>query len=127
MALGKEIGEFSLKQTSATYAEDGGSVSVSFDGTVKSFDPLPYGPPFALLGTLTARGEPGAKQGHMQLAGAGLSGERRQLVHGGRGHVAREREAPMADSAHRPNFRRSDFRRRWAAGSRDAFVLRKVD
>src|SRR5439155_8455842 len=29
----------------------------------KSFDPLPYGSPFALLGTLTARGEPGAKQG----------------------------------------------------------------
>ena len=55
MGLGKEIGEFSLKQTSATYAEDGGSVSVNFDGTVKSFDPLPYGSPFALLGTLTAR------------------------------------------------------------------------
>ena len=34
MGLGKEIGEFSSKQTSATYAEDGGSVSVNFDGTV---------------------------------------------------------------------------------------------
>jgi hypothetical protein len=57
MALGREIGEFSLKRTSSTYAQDGGSVrlSVNFDGTA---------PPFGtILGTLTARGAPGAKHG----------------------------------------------------------------
>ncbi len=55
MALGKEMGEFSFKQTSATYAADGGSVSVNFDGTATRFG--------TVLGTLIARGEPGAKQG----------------------------------------------------------------
>lgn len=55
MALGKEIGEFSFKQTSVTYAQDGGSVSVNFDGTATGFG--------TVLGTLIVRGEPGAKQG----------------------------------------------------------------
>jgi hypothetical protein len=55
MAFGKDIGEFSLKQTLATYAKDGSSVSVNFDGTAK-----PFG---TILGTLTARGEPAAKHG----------------------------------------------------------------
>jgi hypothetical protein len=55
MALGKETGEFSFKQTSVTYAQDGTSVSINFDGTATRFG--------TVLGTLIARGEPGAKQG----------------------------------------------------------------
>ncbi len=64
MALGKEIGDFTFKQTSATYAEDGGSVSVNFDGTATRFG--------TVLGTLIARGEPGAKQGTCSWRGQGF-------------------------------------------------------
>ncbi len=55
MTIGKEIGEFSLKQTSSVYAEDGTSVQLAFDGTATGFG--------TVLGTLTGRGEPGADTG----------------------------------------------------------------
>jgi hypothetical protein len=69
MAIGKEIGEFSLKSTSTSYAEEGGVVSISCDGTATG-----YG---TVLGTLTFRGEPGAQSGPLSWRGQGFleSGE----------------------------------------------------
>ena len=64
MAIGKEIGEFSLKATSTTYAEEGGTVRINLDGTATG-----YG---AVLGTLTFRGEPGAKTGPLSWRGQGF-------------------------------------------------------
>jgi hypothetical protein len=55
MTIGKEIGKFSLKSTSTRYAEEGGGVQVDYDGTATG-----YG---TVLGTMTLRGEPGAKIG----------------------------------------------------------------
>ena len=56
MALGEEIGEFSLKQTSATYA-------ARRRQRERQLRRHRYAPRATVLGTLTARGEPGAKQG----------------------------------------------------------------
>ena len=69
MAIGKEIGTFSLKSTSTHYNEAGGSVAIDYDGTATG-----YG---TVLGTLTLRGEPGAKTGPCTLTGQGFleSGE----------------------------------------------------
>jgi len=64
MAIGKEIGEFSLKSTSTRYAEEGGSVSIDCDGTATG-----YG---SVLGTLTFRGEPGAQSGPLTWRGQGF-------------------------------------------------------
>lgn len=55
MALGKEIGDFSFKLTSAAYAEDGSGVQLNYDGEATGFG--------TVLGTMYGRGEPGAKQG----------------------------------------------------------------
>lgn len=55
MALGQEIGTFDLNITSWSQAEDGGSVSITVDGTATDFG--------TVLGTLIGRGEPGAKSG----------------------------------------------------------------
>lgn len=64
MALGKEIGEFSLKSTSTSYAEDGVTVRIDLDGKATG-----YG---TVLGTLTMRGEPGAKSGSCSWRGQGF-------------------------------------------------------
>ena len=64
MAIGKEIGEFSLKSISTSYAEEGGSVQINCDGTATG-----YG---TVLGTLTFRGEPGAKSGALSWRGQGF-------------------------------------------------------
>jgi len=64
MAIGKEIGEFSLKSISTSYSEEGGSVQVNLDGTATS-----YG---SVLGTMTFRGEPGAKSGLLTWRGQGF-------------------------------------------------------
>ncbi len=69
MAIGKEIGEFSLKSTSVSYAEDGGSVQINCEGTATR-----YG---TVVGTLIFRGEAGAKSGSLSWRGQGFleSGE----------------------------------------------------
>jgi hypothetical protein len=64
MAIGKEIGDFTLKSTSTSYAEEGGSVQINCDGTATG-----YG---TVLGTLTLRGEPGAKKGPLSWRGQGF-------------------------------------------------------
>ena len=64
MAIGKEIGDFSFKIVSTTYAEEGGSVQVNCDGTATN-----YG---TVLGTMTFRGEPGAKSGSLSWRGQGF-------------------------------------------------------
>jgi hypothetical protein len=64
MAIGKEIGQFSLKSTSTNYAEEGGSVRIDCDGTATG-----YG---TVLGTLTFKGEPGAQSGPLTWRGQGF-------------------------------------------------------
>jgi hypothetical protein len=64
MAIGKEIGEFSLKSISTSYAGDAGSVYVNLDGTATG-----YG---TVLGTLTFRGDPGATSGALTWRGQGF-------------------------------------------------------
>lgn len=63
MALGKELGEFSFKITSVTYAEDG-SAYLSVDGTATR-----YG---TVLGTIIVKGEPGATSGTAKWIGEGF-------------------------------------------------------
>ena len=63
MALGKEFGDFSFKITSVGYSEDG-TAQINLDGTATS-----YG---TVLGTLTLRGEPGAKRGTATWRGDGF-------------------------------------------------------
>ena len=63
MAIGKEIGEFSLKWISTSFAEEGGGGQVHCDGTATG-----YG---TVLGSLTWRGEPGAKSGPLSWRGQG--------------------------------------------------------
>jgi len=64
MAIGKQIGEFTLKAITSTYALEGNSVQVNLDGTATG-----YG---TVLGTLTFRGEPGAKSGMLSWRGQGF-------------------------------------------------------
>ena len=64
MAIGKEIGEFSIKSTTISYAEDGGSVQINCEGTATN-----YG---VVIGTLTFRGEPEAKSGVLSWRGQGF-------------------------------------------------------
>lgn len=64
MAIGKEIGEFSLKSISTTYPNEAGSVQVNLDGTATG-----YG---TVLGTMTFRAEPGAKSGLLSWRGQGF-------------------------------------------------------
>jgi hypothetical protein len=64
MAIGKEIGQFTLKTTSTSYAEEGGNVRIDFDGTATG-----YG---TVLGTLTFHGEPGATTGPLSWRGQGF-------------------------------------------------------
>ena len=63
MALGKELGEFSLKITSVAYAQDG-SAYINVDGTATN-----YG---TVLGTLIVKGEPGATKGTASWVGDGF-------------------------------------------------------
>jgi len=69
MAIGKELGKFTLKSVTTTYPLDGGTVEVNLDGTAAG-----YG---TVLGTLTFKGEPGAKSGPLSWRGQGFldSGE----------------------------------------------------
>ena len=69
MAIGKEIGEFSLKSTSVSYADDGGQVQINCEGTATN-----YG---TVVGTLTFHGETGATSGSLSWRGQGFldSGE----------------------------------------------------
>ncbi len=74
MALGKEIGNFSLKITSVSYADDG-AATVDCDGTADGFG--------TVLGSLTfAAGEPEAKNGALRWRGGAFldGGEVRQAV-----------------------------------------------
>ncbi len=64
MAIGKEIGEFSLKWISTSFAEEGGGGQVNCDGTATG-----YG---TVLGTLFFRAEPGAKSGPLSWRGQGF-------------------------------------------------------
>jgi hypothetical protein len=66
MALGKPLGEFSLKSTSLTYTAtgSGGSVQGNFEGTAKG-----EGLSGPVLGTLIAVGAPGAKSGTCSWVG----------------------------------------------------------
>jgi hypothetical protein len=64
MAIGKEIGEFTLKTITTTYALEGDSVQVNLDGTASG-----YG---TVIGTLTFRGEAGAKSGPLSWRGQGF-------------------------------------------------------
>ena len=64
MALGKELGQFSLKSTSLTYAIDG-TGQANFEGSVES-----AGMTGAVLGTLHIAGEPGAKKGTCTWVGS---------------------------------------------------------
>ena len=77
MAIGKEIGEFSVKVTSTTYAEEGGSVQINVEGTATG-----YG---TVLGTLTLRGEPGAKLGSLSWRGQGFLEDGDNLASTGQG------------------------------------------
>jgi hypothetical protein len=63
MALGKELGDFKFKITSVAYAEDGAAY-INVDGTATG-----YG---TVLGTVVARGEPGAKSGTVSWMGEGF-------------------------------------------------------
>lgn len=66
MAVGKQLGEFSLKSTSLTYTatESGGAVHGNFEGSAKG-----EGLAGPVLGTLIAGGAPGAKSGTCSWAG----------------------------------------------------------
>jgi hypothetical protein len=64
MAMGEEIGRFTLKSVTTTYALEGGSVQVNLDGTATG-----YG---TVLGTMTFKGEPGAKSGPLSWRGQGF-------------------------------------------------------
>lgn len=64
MAIGKEIGKFTLKSVTTIYALEGDSVQVNLDGTATG-----YG---TVLGTLTFKGEPGAKSGPLSWRGQGF-------------------------------------------------------
>jgi hypothetical protein len=55
MALGQEIGTFEFNVTSWNQAEDGGSLSITVDGTATDFG--------TVLATLTGQIAPGAKAG----------------------------------------------------------------
>jgi hypothetical protein len=61
MAVGKEIGQFAFKVTSITYGET--SSQINLRGTATGFG--------TVEGTLTTRGEPGAKSGTCSWRGAG--------------------------------------------------------
>jgi len=64
MAIGKEIGDFTLKSITTGYALEGGIVQINLDGPATG-----YG---TVLGTLTFRGEPGAKSGPLSWRGQGF-------------------------------------------------------
>jgi hypothetical protein len=64
MAMGKEIGEFSFKVTSVSYAADGSTVSANLDGTATGFG--------TVLGSLIFKvTAPGTKCGTCSYRGAG--------------------------------------------------------
>lgn len=74
MALGKELGSYSLKQTGVRYSEDGTSVTVDCDGTATDFG--------TVLGSLIIRAEPGATRGTCSWRGQSFleSGERAEAM-----------------------------------------------
>lgn len=64
MAVGKQVGEFSLKSTSFTFATVG-TGQINFEGSVKG-----EGLTGTVLGTLQVAGAPGAKSGTCSWIGA---------------------------------------------------------
>lgn len=70
MALGKELGSYTFKQTSVRYSEDGVGVAVDCDGTATDFG--------TVLGSLILRAEPGATRGTCSWRGQSFldNGER---------------------------------------------------
>jgi len=78
MAIGKEIGDFSFKSTSTSYAEDGSGVQIDLDGTATG-----YG---TVLGTLSLRSEPGAKAGSCSWRGQGFLENGEIVVGAGEGN-----------------------------------------
>ena len=77
MAIGKEIGKFTLKAVTTTYALEGNSVLINVDGTATG-----YG---TVLGTLTFKGEPGAKNGSLSWRGQGFLDTGETVTGGGEG------------------------------------------
>jgi hypothetical protein len=74
MALGKELGSYTLKQTGVHYSEDGSSVTVDCDGTATDFG--------TVLGTLIIRTDPGATRGACSWRGQSFleNGERSEAT-----------------------------------------------
>ena len=95
MAIGKEIGKFSLKSVSTSYAEEGGSVQINCDGTATG-----YG---TVLGTLETRARPGLPRARdcspRQSRGIYVSRSKRL----GRGRFAAPC-APLRGARNQPNF-----------------------
>jgi hypothetical protein len=77
MAIGKEIGEFTLKSITTNYALEGVTVQVNLDGTATG-----YG---TVLGTLFFRGEPGAKSGPLSWRGQGFLDNGETVIGAGEG------------------------------------------
>ena len=77
MAIGKELGDFTLKSTATSYAEEGGIVRLDCEGTATGFG--------TVLGTLHFRGEPGAKTGALSWRGQGFLENGETIVGTGEG------------------------------------------
>jgi hypothetical protein len=77
LAFGKAIGEFFLKSTSTHYAEEGESVQIRYYGTATGYA--------TVLGTMTLRGEPGAKSGPCTWRGQGFLDNREVVFGAGQG------------------------------------------
>lgn len=78
MAMGKEIGEFSCKVVSVTYADEGLGTSINFDGTASGFGTV-LGP------TVFSASGPGATSGTCSYTGEGFLDD--GSVIGGKGQV----------------------------------------
>ena len=77
MAFGKEIGKFTFKSVTTRYALEGSDVEVNIDGTAEG-----YG---TVLGTLTFKGEPGAKSGSLSWRGQAFLDKGDTVISSGEG------------------------------------------
>ncbi len=75
--MAKELGEFTLKATSVSYAADGTSISVDYDGTATGFG--------TVLGSLIFQVQPGSKKGPCSWRGQGFLDNGDQLAATGEG------------------------------------------
>jgi hypothetical protein len=78
MTTGQVLGKFSLKSITTTYPLEGGSVQVNVEGSATG-----YG---TVFGTLTFRGEPGAKSGALSWRGQGFLPSGETVIGSGEGH-----------------------------------------